>query len=164
MEAVHLNYQFFHQNESCSSKSGLVKIIIWIDKLWKIFWGCAPYAQSSVFLLFSKIQHPCCRCISACKKATVMVFIWGDRGYPAVRFEYKTASERYLVAELSAKQFWVFWGKIEIVISPENTPNCFAYISATKYRSEAVLYSKLTAGYPLSPEIKTIAVAFLQAE
>ena len=28
MEAVHLNYQFFHQNESCSSKSGLVKIII----------------------------------------------------------------------------------------------------------------------------------------
>ena len=46
---VHLNYQFFHQNESCSLKSGLVKIIIWIDKLWKIFWGCAPYAQSWVF-------------------------------------------------------------------------------------------------------------------
>ena len=36
----------------------------------------------------------------ACKKATAMVFIRGDRGYPAVRFEYKTASERYLVAEL----------------------------------------------------------------
>ena len=47
---------------------------------------------------------------------------------------------------------------------PENTQNCFAYISATKYRSEAVLYSKRTAGYPLSPHIKTIAVAFLQAE
>ena len=29
-----------------------------------------------------------------------MVFIGGDRGYPAVRFEYKTASEQYLVAEL----------------------------------------------------------------
>ena len=36
--------------------------------------------------------------------------------------------------------------------------------SATKYRSETVLYSKRTAGYPLSPHIKTIAVAFLQAE
>ena len=37
---------------------------------------------------------------SACKQATAMVFIWGDRGYPAVGFEYKTASERYLVTEL----------------------------------------------------------------
>ena len=39
-------------------------------------------------------------------------------------------------------------------------PNCFAHNSATKYRSEAVLYSKRTAGYPLSPHIKTIATAF----
>ena len=37
---------------------------------------------------------------TACKNATSMVFIWGDRGYPGVRFEYKTASERYLVAEI----------------------------------------------------------------
>ena len=37
---------------------------------------------------------------SACKKATAMVFTSGYRGYPAVHFEYKTASERYLVAEL----------------------------------------------------------------
>ena len=42
----------------------------------------------------------------------------------------------------------------------ENTQKCFAYISATKYRSKAVLYSKLTAGYPLSPYITTINVAF----
>ena len=28
------------------------------------------------------------------------VELGGDRGYPAIRFEYKTASERYLVAEL----------------------------------------------------------------
>ena len=48
---------------------------------------------------------------SACIKATAMVFIWGDRRYPTVRFEYKTASERYLVAELWAKQFWVFFEK-----------------------------------------------------
>ena len=58
----------------------------------------------------------------------------------------------------------MFLEKIEIVIFLENTQNCFAYISATKYRSEAVLYSKQTAGYPLSPHIKTIAVAFLLAE
>ena len=48
-----------------------------------------------------------------------------------------------------------------IPIFLKNTQNCFAYNSATKYRSEAVLYSKRTAGYPLSPHIKTIAVAFL---
>ena len=35
------------------------------------------------------------------KKATVIGFIWGDREYPAVCFEYKTAfEEKYLVAEL----------------------------------------------------------------
>ena len=46
----------------------------------------------------------------------------------------------------------------------KNTQNCFAYISATKYSSEAVQYSKRSAGYTLSPHIKTIAVAFLQPE
>ena len=37
---------------------------------------------------------------SAYKKATAMVSIWGDRGHPAICFEYKTDSERYLVGEL----------------------------------------------------------------
>ena len=54
-----------------------------------------------------------------------MVFIGGDRGYPAVRFEYKTASERYLVDELSAKQFWVFFDKIEILTFVEKHPKLF---------------------------------------
>ena len=49
MEAVFLNQQFFHQNESCSSKSGLVKIKISLDKLVKTNLGCAPYARSWVF-------------------------------------------------------------------------------------------------------------------
>ena len=39
-------------------------------------------------------------------------------------------------------------------------PKLFVYNSPTKYRSEAVLYSKRTAGYPLSPHIKTIVVVF----
>ena len=37
---------------------------------------------------------------SACEKATALVFKWDDRGCPAVCFEYKTASERCLVAEI----------------------------------------------------------------
>ena len=68
-----------------------------------------------------------------------------------------------MVAELKAKKFWVFFDKIETLIFFENTQNCFTYISAIKYRLEAVLYSKRTALHPLSFHIKTIAVAFLQA-
>ena len=94
------------------------------------------------------------------KKATATVFKSGDRGYSPVRFEYNTASERYLVAELWLKQFWVFFEKSEILNFFENTQNCFAYISATKHGSEAVLYSKRTQGSPLSPYLKTIAVVF----
>ena len=79
-----------------------------------------------------------------------MVFNRGDRGYPAVRFEYKTASEQYLVAELEVKQFLVFFFKRkEIKIFFENTQNCFAHILAGKYHSDAVLYSKRTGGYSL---------------
>ena len=50
------------------------------------------------------------------------------------------------------------------IFSKKKTQNCFAYNSATKYRSEAVLYSNRTAGYPLLPHIKTITLAFLRAE
>ena len=38
-------------------------------------------------------------------KAAEKVFIWEDRGDPAVRFEYKTNSEQYTVAEILAKWF-----------------------------------------------------------
>ena len=49
--------------------------------------------------------------------------------------------------------------KNAISIFSRNTQNCFAYNSLTKYRSEAVLYSKRLAGYPLSHDIKTIDVS-----
>ena len=52
--------------------------------------GCLDF-QNTAFLLLH---------YSACKKANKVVFTWGDRGYPADRFEYKMASERYLVTEL----------------------------------------------------------------
>ena len=103
-------------------------IIVWkLQKIWVLGFrrnlGCAPYAQSWVF--FQNFQNTAFWLLyySACKKATAMVFIWGDREYPAVRFKYKTASERYLVAELWAKQFWVFFEKIEILNFFENTQN-----------------------------------------
>ena len=77
--------------------SGVLKI--WVSGFRRNL-GCARYAQSWVF--FQNFQNTAFLLLyySASKKATAMVFIWGDRGYPAVRFEYKTASERYLVAEL----------------------------------------------------------------
>ena len=106
--------------------------------------------------------------ISAHKKATAMVFFWGDSGYPPLRFEYKTASEGYLVTEILGKQFYQFHQflnkKIENHYFSESTQECSAYISGTKYPSEVVLYLKWTGGYPLSPHKKTIAVAFLWAE
>ena len=40
---------------------------------------------------------------SACKKATTMVFIWDDRGWSAVHFEYKTASEGYVGFSMAKK-------------------------------------------------------------
>ena len=62
--------------------------------------GCAPYTQSWVF--FQNCQNTAFWLLysSACKTATAMGFILGDRGYLAVRFEYKTASKQYLVAEI----------------------------------------------------------------
>ena len=62
--------------------------------------GSAPYTRNRVF--FSNLWNSSFLLLyySACKKATAMVFIWGDREYSAVHFEYKTASERYLVAEI----------------------------------------------------------------
>ena len=42
---------------------------------------------------------------SAPIKATELVFIWEERGDPIVRFEYKTNSEGYTVAEILAKRF-----------------------------------------------------------
>ena len=60
--------------------------------------------------------------------------------------------------------FGCFQKYSELHLFQKNTQKCFAYTSTTKYRSEAVLYSKQMAGYPLSPHINTIDVAFLLAE
>ena len=52
-------------------------------------------------LLIDNILHATLAWGQICKKkTTAMAFIWGDRGYPAIRFEYKTASEWYLVDDI----------------------------------------------------------------
>ena len=48
--------------------------------------------------------------------------------------------------------------KIELLIYFENTQSCFAYISATKYRSEAILYSKQMTGYLSAQEKQTLII------
>ena len=77
--------------------SGVLKI--WVSGFGRNL-GCVRYAQSWVF--FQNFQNPAFLLLyySASKKARTMVFIWGDRGYPAVCFEYKTASGQYSVAEI----------------------------------------------------------------
>ena len=45
-----------------------------------------------------------------------------------------------------------------------NQLNCLLDISATKYSSEAILYTKRMGEYLLSPNRRTVAVAFLRAE
>ena len=63
------------------------------------------------------------------------------------------------------EKFWVFLKifRTSFFFFSKNIQKCFAYNSATKYHLEAVLYSKRTVGYPLSPHIKTIDVAFFRA-
>ena len=65
-----------------------------------VIWGAHHTPEIGCFFKIFKIHVFLLFYYSAYKKAAEMVFIWGDRGYPAVRFEYKTASEWYLVAEL----------------------------------------------------------------
>ena len=112
-----------------------------------------------VFLKNVKIQNVCCFFCSARKKTTAMVFIWGDTKYSPIHFEYKTASGVYLVAKIFRKQFHRFL-YLKISIFSEFTQECFAYISVTKYSSEAILYSKWTGEYPLSPHLTLINAAY----
>jgi len=48
--------------------------------------GCAPYTRNWAF--FQKFQNTSYLSLyySDCKKSAAMDFIWGDKGYPAIRF------------------------------------------------------------------------------
>ena len=72
-----------------------------------------------------------------------MVFIWDDRGYLPVCFEYKMAYDRYLVAEIKAERFWVYLGKYRFSIF-QQLLKLFTNIS------QHSKYSKQVGGYSLS--------------
>ena len=72
---------------------------------------CTPYTQSWVFFQNGQNTAFWLLYYSSSKKPTARVFIWCDKEYPNVHFECKTATERYLVAEFWANQFWVFLEK-----------------------------------------------------
>ena len=82
---------FIHTMSTSEKSSFSISVFSWVRTV---------RPKLGVFFQIYEIQHSFLLYYSAHKKATTMVFIWGDRGYPAVRFEYKTASEWYLVAEL----------------------------------------------------------------
>ena len=126
-------YDFFHIFMKYASHSWCKSFRKYQVSIFRCYLGCAPHTQSWVF--FQNVQNTAFLLLyySACKKATAMVFIWGDRRYPAIRFEYKTASELYLVAELQAKQFWLFFQ------NGQNTAILLLYYSASKKAVARVL-------------------------
>ena len=95
-------------------KVGTCKTLEMICKTLKIILGVRTiHPKFGVFFKIFKIKLCLLLYYPVVKNSTAIVFIWGDREYPATHFEYKTATERYLVAELWAKQFWVFFQNVE---------------------------------------------------
>ena len=130
-----------------------------------VYLGCAPCTQNWVFfsrlLKFNILVALITQLVKKLQQWSLYEVI--EDIMPFVLNTKRPLSDIWLLS-YEQNSFGCFRKKVRISSFAKNTQNCFAYISATKYRSEAVLYSKRTAGYPLSPEIKTIAVAFLQAE
>ena len=62
--------------------------------------GAHQTPEVGCFFLFSKMYHSCCYFLLASTEATAVFFIWDYRGYPPVRFEYRTASGGFLVGEI----------------------------------------------------------------
>ena len=50
---------------------------------------------------------------SACKKATAMVFTWGDRGYPAICFRYNWPPSNIWLLRYKQNSFGCFWKNAE---------------------------------------------------
>ena len=96
---------------------------------------CAGHIKLGVFIKIVKMRQLYCFFYSARKKATATVLLLGDRRYSPIRFVYKIASEEYLVAEISSKQFNWFKKKKENLHFSENTQQFSVYISANKYLS-----------------------------
>ena len=117
------------------------------------------------FFQIYEIQHLYCFFIQLVKRLRQRSLYKGiENILPFVLKTKRPLSDIWLLNYKQNSFGCFFFDQIEVLNYFENTQNCFAYISATKYRSETVLYSNRTAGHPLSPHIKTIAVAFLRAD
>ena len=90
----------FHGNGISSKFQNPVFIHTMCTSEKRSFLGAHRMPKIVCIYIIDEIQHWVLLYYSARKKAIAMVFIWGDRRYHAVRFEYKTASERYLFAEI----------------------------------------------------------------
>ena len=133
--------------------------------IWKLFpWVCTKHPKLGVFcyiLKYSILVAGISQLGNKLQQCSLYEVI--EDIMPFVLNTKRPLSDIWLL-RYKQNTFGCFRKKFRPSICSKNTQNCFAYNSATKYRSEAVLYSKRTAWYPLSPHIKTIAVAFLWAE
>ena len=119
--------------------------------------------ENSFFLIFlhSFLIHY----VKASKKLSLNFLapsqVYASRPKLSVFSNFQITSFLFLYYLLRYKQnsFGCF-KEIQNFIFFKNTQSCFAHNSATKHRSEAVLYSKWTAGYLLSHHINTIGVGF----
>ena len=82
-----------------------------------------------IFIIISDIVHCAPPHLMWVHHSARPTYIWHDLVLcdilPSIRFEYKMASERYMVAEIYAKQFWVFLDKFITSFSSQNHPKLF---------------------------------------
>ena len=90
--------------------------------------GCTLYTQSWVF--FQNVQNTAFWLLyySASKKATAMVFIWGERGYPAARFDTKRALSDIWLPSCEQSSFGCFLKKFKLWVYSK-TPKTILLIS-----------------------------------
>ena len=129
-----------------------------------LIWVWTTPQKLGVFSTFSKYSFLCCFITQLINKLQQW-FLYEviEDILPFVLSTKRLLSDIWLLRN-KQNNFGCFQEKTEFQSFFKNTQNCFAYNSATKYCSEAVLYSKRMAGYPLSPHIKNIDITFTQAE
>ena len=123
----------------------------------KNIWECAPhsnYFQSTLFLMLY---------YSTSLKSTATFFISGYTEYLPVHFQFKMAPVDYSVAEILATQFWVHQKNIDFQFFQNLSNLCCLYLS-NQISFRGCFVFKRMGGYPLSPEVKNVAVAFRSRE
>ena len=126
--------------------------------------GAHRTPEVGCFFKIFKIQLFCCLITQLVKKLQQWSLYEVIENILSFVLNTKRSLSDIWLVRYKQNSFGCFLKHSAFQILSKNTQNCFAHNSATKYRSENVLYSKRTAGYLLIPHIKAIAVPFLQAE